>query len=105
MSQGENGESIKLPESITAFEKLRSQNVHELNADMSSSEDVIKTTSIRGLLVIERPTFKDDRGFFREPLSMNEVEQATWIQFTVRQWNHSLSHPGVIRGLHADGWN
>lgn len=67
--------------------------------------EYIKTTSIQGLLVIERPTFDDDRGFFRELVRMNEVEEATGIQFTVRQWNHSLSHQGVIRGLHAEGWN
>lgn len=65
----------------------------------------IKKTSIPGLLIIERPTFKDERGFFREVLRLNEPEGAAEISFNFKQWNHSKSLPRVIRGLHAENWN
>lgn len=65
----------------------------------------IKKTSIHGLLVINRPTFKDKRGFFREVFRLRDIEEVTGIFFRGRQWNHSRSKPGVIRGLHAGGFN
>lgn len=36
---------------------------------------------------------------------MDELETACGCRFAVRQWNHSLSQPGVIRALHAENWN
>jgi len=65
----------------------------------------IKKTSISGLLVIEKPTYKDKRGFFREAVRLDELEEITGSKFEIKQWNHSLSHPKVIRALHAEGWN
>lgn len=65
----------------------------------------IKKTSIAGLLIIERPTHKDERGFFREAVRLDELEQISGFKFDIKQWNHSLSHPRVIRALHAEGWN
>lgn len=68
-------------------------------------QDNVKKTSIPGLLVIERPTFADDRGFFREAVRLNELEEFAKIKFKPVQWNHALSKPRVIRGLHAEKWN
>lgn len=68
-------------------------------------QDSIKKTSIPGLLIIERPTFPDDRGFFREAVRLNELEEASGIKFSPVQWNHSKSLPNVIRALHAENWN
>lgn len=65
----------------------------------------IKKTSIPGLLILERPTFEDERGFFREVFHLDELEKITGEKFNLAQWNHSLSKPGVIRGLHAENWN
>ena len=65
----------------------------------------IKKTSISGLLVIEKPTYKDERGFFREAVRLNELEEITGSKFEIKQWNHSKSKPKVIRALHAEGWN
>lgn len=65
----------------------------------------IKTTSIPGLLIIERPTFSDMRGFFRETLRLDELRDFIGWDFQPKQWNHSHSMPGVIRGLHAENWN
>ncbi|OGM25931.1 hypothetical protein A3D00_00955 [Candidatus Woesebacteria bacterium RIFCSPHIGHO2_02_FULL_38_9] len=65
----------------------------------------INKTSIPGLYVIERETFKDKRGFFREVFHLNEVAKIAGIDFRPIQMNHSLSKPKVIRALHAENWN
>jgi dTDP-4-dehydrorhamnose 3,5-epimerase len=67
--------------------------------------DNIKKTSIPGLLILEHPTFEDDRGFFREVFHLNEVEEVSGVDFNLAQWNHSLSKPNVIRALHAENWD
>ena len=65
----------------------------------------IKKTSIPGLLILERPTFEDERGFFREVFHLDELEKESGVKFDLAQWNHSRSKPGVLRGLHAENWN
>jgi dTDP-4-dehydrorhamnose 3,5-epimerase len=72
---------------------------------MSNTSEFIQTTSIPGLLVLKRPTHKDERGFFREVFHLDELEQASGVNFKLAQWNHSLSKPKVIRALHAENWN
>lgn len=68
------------------------------------SEYVTKT-SIPGLLVIERPVYKDKRGFFHEVFRLNELEKASGVKFEPVQWSHSVSRPRVIRAIHTEGWN
>lgn len=65
----------------------------------------IKNTSIPGLLILERPILKDERGFFRELFHKDELEQITGGKFEGVQMNHSHSLPGVLRGIHAEKWN
>lgn len=72
---------------------------------MTKDNKYIKKTTIPGLYIIERPTFEDNRGYFRESFRINELEEFAGIKFNPVQWNHSLSLPGVIRGLHAENWN
>lgn len=67
--------------------------------------DFIKETSIPGLLIVEMPTYKDERGFFREVGRFNALEKVTGVKFKVKQWNHSKSEPRTIRGIHAENWN
>lgn len=67
--------------------------------------EYIKKTSIPGLLLIERPVYKDNRGFFHEIFRLNEVIQASGIKFKPVQWNHSYSYPCVIRAIHTEEWN
>ncbi len=67
--------------------------------------DFIKRTSLKGLLILERPTFPDERGFFREVFHLNELEEAIGKDFKPIQWNHSNSKPKVLRGQHAENWN
>lgn len=72
---------------------------------LEKAKQVIKTTSIPGLLVLDRPIFKDERGFFREIFHQDELEESSGIKFEGIQMNHSRSVPGVIRGIHAEQWN
>lgn len=65
----------------------------------------IKQTSIKGLLILERPVLPDERGFFREIFHLDELEEATGIKFEPVQMNHSHSKTRVIRGVHAERWN
>lgn len=65
----------------------------------------IKSTGIHGLFIINRDTFTDNRGFFREVYHLNELEEVLGYEFTVLQMNHSSSFPGVIRGIHPDPWD
>ena len=71
----------------------------------SSEETFINKTSISGLFVIERPVFKDDRGFFHEIFRLNDLEKVTGIKFNPVQWSHSLSLPKIIRAIHSEDWN
>lgn len=65
----------------------------------------IKTTSIPGLLILERPIFSDERGFFRELFHKDELDKMIGFKFDGIQMNHSHSLPGVVRGIHAEKWN
>ena len=65
----------------------------------------IKTTTIAGLLILERPIFSDERGFFRELFHKDELEKIIGFKFDGIQMNHSNSVPRVIRGIHAEKWN
>lgn len=65
----------------------------------------ITQTAIPGLLIIERPTFEDGRGFFREVARVSELEDATGVKFNFKQWSYSKSMPGVIRALHSEDQN
>lgn len=69
------------------------------------SDQFVKTTSIPGLLVFERPLVKDERGFFKEIFHLDELEEALGYEFKPVQANHSQSLTGVLRGLHAENWN
>lgn len=68
------------------------------------SESIIRYTSISGLLIVKRPTFYDERGFFREVVRISDLEREN-ISFTPVQVNHSKSFPRVLRALHAEEWN
>lgn len=69
------------------------------------ADQYIESTEIPGLYLVKRPTFSDDRGFFREVFHLDELESKVGYPFVPVQWNHSLSKPKVIRALHAENWN
>lgn len=64
----------------------------------------IRRCAIDGLLIIERPTFADDRGFFRESFRLNELVDALGQAPCFVQENHSRSRRGALRGLHSENW-
>ena len=65
----------------------------------------ITTTSIPGVILVERPTFDDERGFFRE-IERRQADVEASLDRPVRhvQWNHSRSRHGVLRGIHVATW-
>ncbi|QBI20299.1 dTDP-4-keto-6-deoxy-D-glucose epimerase [Egibacter rhizosphaerae] len=65
----------------------------------------IAETSIPGLLVVDWPAFVDERGWFRQTYQLSELEEALGREVVFRQGNHSRSHPGVLRGFHAEPWD
>ncbi len=64
----------------------------------------IQTTEIPGLLVSQREVFADDRGFFHEAVELRDFEKVLGKKISITQWNHSKSHPNVIRGIHSEPW-
>ena len=55
---------------------------------------------IEGLLVLEPRVFEDDRGAFFESFNLARFRDATGRDVDFVQDNHSISHKGVLRGLH-----
>ena len=64
----------------------------------------VHPSEIPQLLSYERPTFSDERGFFREAIEKRDLEKVLGKEITITQWNHSQSLPGVIRGFHLEPW-
>jgi len=67
--------------------------------------NTILKTSIPGVLIVERPTYSDNRGFFHEVFRLNELEKAAGVKFRPVQWSHSMNRPRVIRAFHTENWN
>jgi dTDP-4-dehydrorhamnose 3,5-epimerase len=55
---------------------------------------------IDGLLLFEPRVFADDRGVFFESFNDAQFRAATGFAGSFVQDNHSVSHKGVLRGLH-----
>ena len=60
----------------------------------------VTPTPIADLLVIEPKVFGDERGFFYESFNQQAFHQATGVDLSFVQDNHSRSSQGVLRGLH-----
>jgi len=86
---------------------IKTEDFKKNNSDARAADpsENVKTTDIEGLLVLERPTMGDERGFFREVLEKRDIESATGNKIEIVQWNHSRSRSGVIRGIHAEPWD
>jgi len=57
-------------------------------------------TKIPEVLILEPKVFGDTRGFFMESFNAQAFKQATGLEVTFVQDNHSRSARGVLRGLH-----
>lgn len=60
----------------------------------------VTPTAIPQVLVLEPRVFGDARGFFYESFNQRDFTQATGLDVTFVQDNHSKSAQGVLRGLH-----
>jgi dTDP-4-dehydrorhamnose 3,5-epimerase len=56
--------------------------------------------AISGAWLIESPVYPDARGMFREWFKAGALKENGIPEFEVRQANTSISHEGVIRGIH-----
>lgn len=61
---------------------------------------MIKKTSIEGVFTIHNKSFIDIRGAINEIYRLDQVNGFQNVQIT-----HTRSKSGVLRGLHAQGWN
>jgi len=60
----------------------------------------ITALNISDILIIEPKLFEDDRGIFFECFNLDFFRDATNLNVEFVQENHSISHKGVLRGLH-----
>ena len=60
----------------------------------------ITKTGLPDVLILEPEVFGDDRGFFFESFNERDFRQATNLDASFVQDNHSNSSQGVLRGLH-----
>ncbi|BEV08170.1 dTDP-4-dehydrorhamnose 3,5-epimerase [Methylophilus glucosoxydans] len=61
---------------------------------------LVTATKIPEVLILEPKVFGDARGFFIESFNAQAFKQATGLDVTFVQDNHSRSAKGVLRGLH-----
>jgi dTDP-4-dehydrorhamnose 3,5-epimerase len=67
---------------------------------VSAPSVVVEPTPLEGLLVVRPRVFRDDRGAFHETWNQARYSEAG-LGVTFVQDNVSVSHRGVLRGLHA----
>jgi dTDP-4-dehydrorhamnose 3,5-epimerase len=60
--------------------------------------------NISGIAQISLPVHSDERGFFKEILRINQVDQE-FGEFNIKQINHSRSSQNTLRGIHIAPWN
>lgn len=60
----------------------------------------VTPTDIPGVLILEPKVFGDARGFFFESFNQQAFNEATGLNVSFVQDNHSRSAQGVLRGLH-----
>lgn len=60
----------------------------------------VKPTNLPEVLVLEPRIFSDDRGFFFESFNQADFTEATGLDCTFVQDNHSKSGRGILRGMH-----
>lgn len=66
----------------------------------SAALEVIPLAPLKDVLLIKNKVFGDARGFFVESFNTKTFAQATGLNLTFVQDNHSRSSKGVLRGIH-----
>ncbi len=60
----------------------------------------VTPTDLPGVLILEPELYRDDRGWFFESFNARRWREATGLERTFVQDNHSCSRRGVVRGIH-----
>ena len=60
----------------------------------------LQKTNLDGCFLIKKDLFKDQRGFFTETYNKKDFDEVLNIDRNFVQDNLSVSHKGVVRGLH-----
>ncbi|MES2339669.1 MAG: dTDP-4-dehydrorhamnose 3,5-epimerase [Pseudomonadota bacterium] len=60
----------------------------------------VTETRLPGVVILEPKVFGDDRGYFYESFNARDFAEATGLDVTFVQDNHSRSSKNVLRGLH-----
>lgn len=60
----------------------------------------IKETPLKDCFILKPRVFRDERGIFSETFNKQVFEKATGLNVDFVQDNQSISHYGVLRGLH-----
>jgi len=60
----------------------------------------VMRTDLPGVLILEPTVHRDERGFFFESFNARRWHEATGLERTFVQDNHSRSRRGVVRGIH-----
>lgn len=71
---------------------------------MADLQGHLTRTAIPGVVLVERPTLGDERGFFHEVERRAEVDAALDRHLEHRQWSHARSARSVLRGIHVAPW-
>lgn len=61
---------------------------------------ISSSLDIEEVLILQPQIFEDDRGFFFESYNQHKFQEATGLDLSFVQDNHSKSAKGVLRGLH-----
>ena len=69
------------------------------------STDYVQQTELPGVYTISRPSFPDERGFFREVYRKSDLDAILGFSFEPVQANHSRSQKGTLRGIHVAPWH
>ncbi len=70
-----------------------------------TDQTYITKTELEGVLLLNRPSFADDRGFFREVFRKNDLEAAVGAELNFVQSNHARSSKNTLRGIHIAPWS
>lgn len=70
------------------------------------AKETVHKTSIQEVLIVERETIPDQRGFFRETYRKKELEAVLGRQLEFVQQNHSRNNVlGTLKGIHIAPWD
>ena len=71
-----------------------------MGVNFNHSKLAITPTSVEGVFIIEPKVFGDERGWFTESFNAQDFSEATGLDVSFVQDNHSFSRQWTLRGMH-----